>query len=199
VITRAEFQEIIKLEGEVRGSTLKTDAAFIQSQEGKEGLHRVEAAFQQLGYPMQYKKINEMGWYPICMRVLSLRIIKDTFNLKDADLRSMGDMAPKFSFTVKVFLRFTGKPKIGLKHVPRYWRLHYSIGEAYASEINEKAGYFRVQLRDFKVHPILCRYFEGYFRRLSQFSFVEEEVQSKETKCVFNGDQYHEYRITWKK
>jgi hypothetical protein len=140
-----------------------------------------------------------MGWYPICLRVLSLSIVKDIFNLTDTDLLSMGDMAPKFSFTVKVFLRFTGKPSIGLKHVPRYWRMHYSVGKAHASEINEKAGYFYVQLTDFEVHPIFCRYFEGYFRRLAQFSFADQEVQSKETKCVYKGDPYHEYRITWKK
>ncbi|MCK4940532.1 hypothetical protein KAS45_00425 [candidate division WOR-3 bacterium] len=198
MIARTEFQDIIKLDGEVRGSTLKTDAAFVESQEGKEGLHRVEAAFQQLGYPMQYKQVKEMGWYPICLRVLSLSIIKDIFNLKDVDLRNMGDMAPKFSFTVKVFMQFPGIPSVGLKNVPRYWRMHYSIGEMRASEVNDKDGYFYVQLTDFKVHPILCRYFEGYFRRLSQFSFVEEEVQSIETKCVFDGDPYHEYRITWK-
>ena len=44
----------------------------------------------------------------------------------------------------------------------------------------------------------LCRYFEGYFRRLLQFGFVTQEVRSRETKCTFDGAPYHEYHIAWK-
>lgn len=198
MITRAEFQGIIKLEGQARGSTLKTDAAYVESQEGKEGLHKVEAAFRQLGYPVEYKHIKDMGWYPICLRILSLRVIQDVFGFKPMDLRTMGDMAPKFSFLVKVFMKFTGVSELAVRRIPGYWRMHYSMGDMCASEVNSQAGYVVVQLTNFKTHQILCRYFEGYFRRLLQFSFVDQDVESRETKCMFKGDPHHEYRITWK-
>jgi hypothetical protein len=198
VITRAEFQEIIKLEGQVRGSALKTDAACVESREGKEGLHKVEQSFRQLGYPIEYKQFKGMGWYPLCLRVLSLCVIRDTFDMDDSEIQTMGDIAPKFSFLVKVFMKFTGVSGNVVDSVPDYWRMHYSIGDVRVSKIDDRAGYLLVQLANFRVHPVLCRYFEGYFRRLLQFSFVNQNVESQETKCAFNGDPCHEYRITWK-
>ena|GEM_PF-209693 len=198
VITRSEFQDIIKLDGQVRGSTLNTDASFVESREGKEGLRKIEESFKRLGYPVEYRQIRDMGWYPVCLRVLSLRIIQDVFGLRDNDMVSMGDTAPKFSFIVKVFMKFTGMPENAFSRIPEYWRMHYSIGDIRVEEMNEKAGYLVVRLLDFMIHPVLCRYLEGYFRRLLQFSFVAQEVRSRETKCAFNGAPYHEYHIAWK-
>ena len=158
----------------------------------------VQETFRRLGYPIEYQRIRDMGWYPLCLRILSLRVIQDVFDLKEDDIREMGDIAPKFSFIVKVFMKFTGKPESALTRVPEYWRMYYSIGDIKVEEVNEKAGFLIVQLENFKIHTILCRYLEGYFRRLLQFSFVTHEVRSKETKCVFNGSPYHEYQIAWK-
>jgi len=198
VITRAEFQKIVKIDGGVRGSVLKTDAAYVESHEGREGLHKVEATFRRLGYPLRYCNIKNMGWYPVCLRVLSLRIIKDIFDLGETGMRNMGDSAPKFSFLVRVGMNSVGLPAVVLKNIPSYWRSHYSVGDMNVGEVNDKEGYLLVQLVNFEIHPIICRYFEGYFRRLLQFSFVDEVVESIETKCVFKGDDFHEYRISWK-
>lgn len=198
MITRSEFQDIINLEGQVRGSALKTDAAFIENRGGKNGMHMVQETFRQSGYPIEYQRIRDMGWYPLCLRVLSLRVIQDVFDLKEKDIRDMGDTAPKFSFIVKVFMKFTGIPEQALTRVPEYWRMYYNVGDIRVEEVNEQAGYLIVQLENFEIHPILCRYLEGYFRRLLQFSFVTHEVRSKETKCAFNGSPYHEYHIAWK-
>lgn len=198
MITRVEFQEIVKLDGGVRGSALNTDAAYVESQEGREGLHKVETTFRRLGYPLQYRNIKNMGWYPVCLRVLSLRIIKDVFNLGDTGLRDMGDIAPKFSFLVRVGMDSVGLPSIVLKKIPLYWRTHYNVGDMNVGEVNHQEGYLFIQLKNFKLHPIMCQYFEGYFRRLLQFGFVDQVVESIETKCVFEGDDYHEYRISWK-
>ncbi|UCG30466.1 MAG: hypothetical protein JSV53_00910 [candidate division WOR-3 bacterium] len=199
MLTRQDFQEIVKLEGQVRGSALNTDAACIKSQEGREGLHRVEQRFRMLGYPLEYRHIKDMGWYPISLRVLSLCIMKDVFKLDDSDMKKMGDTAPKFSFIVKVFMKFTNLRDIALDNVPGYWRMHYSVGDMNVGEINENKGYVTVQLVDFNIHPILCAYFEGYFRRLLQFGFVDGHLDSEETKCIHRGDVSHEYRISWKK
>lgn len=198
VITRVEFQEIVRLDGRVRGSALNTDAAYVECRDGREGLHKVEAAFRGLGYPLQYRNIKNMGWYPVCLRVLSLRIIRDVLDLGETGLRKMGDIAPKFSFLVRVGMNSVGLPAIVLNNVPVYWRAHYSVGDLGISEVNEQEGYLTVRLTNFKMHPILCRYLEGYFRRLLQFSFVDEVVECTETKCIYRGDDSHEYRISWK-
>jgi hypothetical protein len=198
VITRNEFQDIVQLEGQARGSALNTDAAYIESKEGKQGIHKIEESFRNLGYPLEYRCIRDMGWYPICIRVLSLRLIQDSFGLQDDDIVRMGDTAPKFSFIVKVFMKFTGLPERAINRVPEYWSMHYSIGDIRVATVDEPAGYLVVQLENFNIHPVLCRYFEGYFRRLLQFGFVAQEVRSRETKCTFDGAPYHEYHIAWK-
>jgi hypothetical protein len=199
MLTKKEFQEIVKLEGQVRGAALNTDAACIRSQEGREGLHRVEERFRILGYPLEYRHIKDMGWYPISLRVLSLCAVRDVFRLGESDMKKMGDTAPKFSFMVKVFMKFTDLRDVAVDSIPGYWRMHYSIGDMGVGEINEQKGYVTFQLENFRVHPILCPYFEGYFRRLLQFGFVDEQLGSLETKCVHRGDALHEYRINWKK
>ncbi len=198
MITRSEFQDIINLEGQVRGSALNTDAAYIESRGGKKGMHSVQEKFRQLGYPIEYRNIRDMAWYPVCMRVLSLRVIQDVFDMKDEEIRHMGDTAPKFSFIVKVFMKFTGVPEHAFTRIPEYWRMHYSIGDMRINELNSEAGYLIVHLGSFMLHPILCVYLEGYFRRLLQFSFVTDEVRSRETKCAFDGAEHHEYHIAWK-
>ncbi len=189
---------MVKLDGRVRGSTLNTDAAFVESREGREGLHKVEAAFRQLGYPLQYRRIKNMGWYPLCLRVLSLSIIRDVLRLGEGGVREMGDVAPKFSFLVRIGMNSVGLPTIVLKNIPVYWRAHYSVGDMAVSEVNEQDGFLTVRLTHFKIHSILCQYFEGYFRRLMQFSFTDDVVDCTETKCVFKGSDVHEYRISWK-
>ena len=198
VITRSEFLDIIKLEGHVRGSTLNTDAAFVKSREGKGGVYRIEECFRSLGYPIEYKRIQDMGWYPLCMRVLSLRMIQDVLKLKDDEMVSMGDTAPKFSFIVKVYMKFTNLREHAFSAIPEYWSMHYTVGKMWVGELNEDAGYLLVRLENFNVHPIFCRYLEGYFRRLLQFSFVSHAVRSRETRCSFADAPYHEYQIAWK-
>jgi hypothetical protein len=198
VITRSEFLDIVKLEGHVRGSTLNTDAAFVKSREGRGGLNKVEECFQNLGYPVEYKHIQDMGWYPLCVRVLSLRTIQDVLELKDEEMVTMGDMAPKFSFLVKVYMKFTNLPEHAFSAIPEYWGMHYTVGKMEVGELNEDAGFMTVRLVDFKIHPVFCRYLEGYFRRLLQFSFVSREVRCWETRCSFADAPYHEYRIAWK-
>lgn len=198
MITRKEFGEIIKIDGKVRGSALKTDAAYIMSHKGEQGLQKIEEEFRRLGYPIEYRKFKDTGWYPLCLRILSLLIIKDTFKWSDEDLKIMGDTAPKYSFIVKFFMKFTGPPKEGMNSMPKYWKMHYTIGDIDTVEINEQKRFMKIRLKDFKTHPLLCRYLEGYFRRLLQFNFLEEKVDIEETKCMFRGDPYHEYKLYWR-
>jgi len=199
MLTKKEFQEIVRLEGQVRGSALNTDAAFIRSREGREGLRRVEERFRILGYPLEYRHIRDMGWYPISLRALSLCGVRDVFRLGEADMKDMGDTAPKFSFIVKVFMKFSDLNDVALDSIPGYWRMHYSIGDMRIGEINENEGYVTLRLENFCIHPVLCSYFEGYLRRLLQFGFSDKQLECSETKCLHKGDTHHEYRISWKK
>ena len=197
VITRREFQEIIKLDGRVRGSALNTDAMYVERHGGLAGRRRVEAAFESLGYPLQYAQIKNMAWYPVCLRILSLRLVQDCLGLDEAGLRAMGDCAPKFSFLVRVGLDLPLTPATLGGRIPGYWRRLYSVGDLRAGRTAGAGHTLRLQLADLRLHPVLCRYLEGYFGRLMQFGLADRPVGCRETKCVHEGDACHEYEISW--
>lgn len=197
MITRSEFQQIVKLDGQVRGSALRTDAAYVESHRGRSGLRRIEAAFEALGYPLRYAQIRNMAWYPVCLRILSLRLVQDGLGLDEEGLHAMGDGAPKFSFLVRVGLDLPLVPgTIGGK-IPGYWRRHYTVGELRAEKMDGPGRSLRLQLTGLRLHPVLCRYLEGYFGRLMQFGLADRPVECRETKCVHRGDACHEYEINW--
>ncbi len=198
MLGRSEFAKIIKIEGKVRGSALKTDAEYVKRNWGADGLKVVETDFKNLGYPIEYRKIKDLDWYPVCVRLLSLLIIKARFNLSDDDIESMGKMTPKFSFIVKFIIKMAPTLEKGIENIPMIWGKHYSIGEFEVVEFDDKDNFLLIRLKDFKVHPILCRYLTGYFFGLLQFLMPNENVKIEELRCMFKGDPYHEYRFTWK-
>ncbi len=198
MITRTEFQKIVKLDGSFRGSDLRTDAAYVESISGSNGLDDVEAAFKRLGYPLEYQNIDNLSWYPICLRVLSLRMIEDVLRLDEAGMKKMGDAAPKFSFLVRTGMVSPGDHSAIRETIPLYWRLHYSVGEMSVNGSDDRKGSLIVRLERFNVHPVLCAYLEGCLRRLIQFGLPGEKVESAETGCYSKGDAFHEYRFSWK-
>jgi len=64
------------------------------------------------------------------------------------------------------------------------------------SKFNEENKELVIRLKDFKLHPLYCIYLEGYIERV--LLFVEQGVETRETKCPFRGDPYHEYTSKWK-
>jgi len=197
MVTKEDADIIMKLRGEVRGSALQTDAMFIQRKYGEEALNRVNKELQELGYPIEYEKINAMKWYPLGLRLLSLRVIKDIFTLSDEDIKLMGDTAPKYSFIVKLLMKYFISPQETLRRASEYWRKHYSTGIIEAAAFKEGDKQITLFIKDFKIDPVFCKYLEGYFRRLIQNLFPHKKVESEEIQCMFKGDAYHEFRMFW--
>ncbi len=198
MITKNDADSIMKHQGMARGTTFQTDAAFIKRNHGEEGIHKIEEEFMKVGYPIDYEKINAMKWYPLGLRVLSLRVIKDVFNLGDEDLKAMGDSAPKYSFIVKLLMKFFVSPSETLKRAPEYWKKHYTVGTIEAAEFKEGEKHITLFVKDFKIDPVFCRYLEGYFRRLIQNLFPNKKVESKEIHCMYKDDTYHEFQMSWR-
>ena len=197
MINRNEFARIIKIEGKVRGTTLKTDAEYVRRKWGEDGLKAIEVDFKELGYPIEYNKIKDLDWYPACARVLSLLLIKERFNLKEQDIEEMGRMTPKFSFIVKLIIKMASTLKKGIENMSKVWNKYYDIGSFEVVKFSEQEKFLIIRLKDFELHPILCRYLTGYFCGLLQFLMPDEDIKIEELKCMFRGDPHHEYRFTW--
>lgn len=195
-ITKEKLDKLMEIKGEVRGAVFQTDAKNVLEKEGEEGLQKLEKRVKDLGYDIDYRSGKATDWHPVGLRIISLLLIKDTFNWTDLEIREMGKRAPKFSFLVKFIFKLFAPLKKLVEEIPSDWKEHYTIGAMEVSKFDEENKEMALHVKDFKIDPIFCIYLEGYIERI--LLFVEQGVVTKETKCVFRGDPYHEYTSQWK-
>lgn len=197
-ITKELAKKLMAIEGEVRGETFKTDMSFILKEKGEEGIKRVEEEFERLGCPIKYREIKAMDFYPVGMRAFSLLVIKKTLNFDDEKIKEMGIFATKVSLIIKLFVKyFFSAEKVFFKEAPRMWRKHWNIGELEPVEFNQEKKYGIIRLKNFNIHSIYCSYFKGYLSGVLQMLVKASQITCEETKCSFQGDEYHEYLIKW--
>lgn len=196
MLDKREVVEVMQTAGEVRTATLQTDASYVVKITGKTGLREIEDNLRKLGHPIEYEKMRAMDWCPLGLRILSLLTIKDTFNWEDEEVRNMGYTAPAYSFITKMFMRALASPKAAFNRAPIYWSSHYSEGKIEV-KVPDDTNYVEFAIRDFRGHPILCKHIEGYLERAGQFVLPKQKVSMRETKCIFRGDKYHQYELSW--
>ncbi len=196
-ITKEEIEKVEKLEGEVRGAVFKTDQNFILKNFGESGIEKVEKKLDEIGHSFSYNEVKKMEFYPIKMRVFSLLAISSALDLDKEGIKKMGKNAPHASFLIKVFTKYFMSVEATLKKVGEIWERHFTTGRVEPVEVKEDEGYavFRLYKGDF--HPIFCTYLSGYLTAIIGM-VVGADVEGKETQCGFNGDNYHEFYMTWK-
>jgi hypothetical protein len=197
MISREEAKAIASIPGNIRGSAFLSDAENAKRRLGTKGVQKFMKAMEGVGYPIAYEKMRAMQWYPLGLRLLSFAVLRDTFAWTDNDFREMGDNAPKYSFIVKLMMKFFISPEAAFRKAPEYWKRHYSIGTLEVGEFDESAKKVILRLKDFNTIDIYYRYLEGFFRRLMQYLRPTDEVRCQEKENTFEGAQYHEFRITW--
>jgi len=198
-ITKETAKELMKIKGEVRGVTFKTDIEYILKEKGQEGLRKIEKELEKLGVSIKYKEMNTMTFYPVGFRALSLLVIKKVFNFSDEKIKEMGFFATKVSLIIKLFTRyFLSLQRVFFREAPRIWKKHWTVGELIPVELNEEKRYAIIRLKNFDLHPVYCRYLSGYFCGVLNLIVKSTTITSEETKCTFLGDEYHEYLLKWK-
>lgn len=195
-MSKEELEDLSKLKGEVRGVFLQTDAKYILEKEGEKGLQNLEKKAKGLRLKLDYRKAKSLQWYPIGLRPISLILIKEFFSYNNREIREMGRMAAKFSFIIKFFVRFSPSIKKIINKAPRYYKMQYSVGNLEAFYFNEKEKKAILRLKNFKIHPLVCLYLEGYFQGIGELA-LKGKVFTEETKCIFRGDKFNEYLIKW--
>ena len=195
MITKEEIEKLAKIEGQIKGVFLQTDARYILEKEGEVGLEKLEKRARELGLGLDYRNARAMQWYSVGLRPISLLLIKDVFGYNDKEIRDMGRMAAKFSFIIKLFVKFFSIKRL-FEKAPYYYKMQYSIGKLEPVYLNEKEKKVILRLKDFKIHPLVCLYLEGYFQGVAEF-VIKEKITCRETKCVFKQDKINEYLIRW--
>ncbi len=191
---KKEARELMKIKGNTKGSELLTLKKYIEARYGKEGVEELEKKMAELGYPLNFNEIKPNRWYLEALNDLAMIVAKEIFGWPD--LFEFGYNSPAFSFGIRILIKFLPLP-LFLKEFPKVWRKFVDVGAIEIPRFSEKEKYVIVWLKDYKFHPQMCRYFEGLFLRMSEFFIKSKKITIEETKCVFKGDNFHEFIVKW--
>lgn len=199
VISKKEFDELIKMKGEVMGIAFVGDR-FILKEEGEEGLKKLRDTLIGLGFPpedaederVRMRKSYPMGWIAI-----SLLAIKRLFDYDDKKFQEMGKFQVKFfPLVTRFFMKYFVSLERAAEEAPKIWRRYYTVGDFRVLESDKEKRYRISRLENFRLHPLSCQHLKGYLSGMIQM-IVRSEVTCEETKCVHRGDEYHEFLFKW--
>lgn len=196
-VTDEEINKILSTQGEVRGVVFKTDRRYITDKAGEEGVQKVEEELKKMKCPFDYEEeADNMSFYPIGMRALSIIAISRAFELSKEDIYQMGYQAPKFSLMIKFFMRYFLSPEKIMEKAGEMWEKHYTVGKLEPVEMNTEERSLIARLYDVNLHPAMCDYLRGYFSSVIKMG-VGEETKGEEISCIHEGGEYHEFKVTW--
>ncbi len=198
IVSKEKADELMKISGEIRGIVIKADAQFIERRKGKESLEKVEKEMERLGYPLKYDEIRAMGFYPIGLRTLNLLVIKQALNFSEKDIREMGMESAKVPALIRFFMKhFLQRKDVFFRKIPMLWKKFSTLGRLENVMFDERNRKLIVALKDFDVHPLYCLHIQGLFYTLLKIITGSNQVSCEETKCVYKGDECHEFLLKW--
>jgi len=197
IISKKEFEEIMKLKGDCRGFGMKTYVNFVLKEEGKEGLEKLENTLNEVGLPMNFKKIKATNFYPMGVWVIFLLAIQRLFNYDNKKIQEMGIFQAKTSLLIKLFMKYFISIDTAVKGLPKIWKQHFTVGDFETIELNKEKRYIILQLKGFPFYTTLqCQSIIGVLLG-SVPIILNKKVICEETKCPLRGDEYHEFLLKW--
>lgn len=194
---KKEADELMKIKGNSRGEILRTHAVYIKYRKGEEGIETIEEKMKEIGYPVRFREIKPMGWYPEALGVLIILVAKEIFNWSEPDIFDMGKSAPKCSFIIKLLLKHFISLEKAFREASKIWTKQFDFGEFEPYKIDEKEKYLIIRVKGHKFHSLVCTFWRGYILQLTQYVIQSKKITIEETKCIFRGGPYHEYVVSW--
>jgi len=193
---KEEVELINKKKGQIIGMSLKKDREFVLEKKGREGLKRVEEEMEKFGFSLKYEQIINYKWYPVQLDPLFLLVAKKTFHWNDKMMREWGCWAAKTHFLAKIMAKFfVSKKKFEKAGVAtRFWRKYYTQGLLIV-HFDDRNRCGTVEIRDFLVVPIHCRYLEGYFSQIVSLVILSSKLKIEETPA--GKKNTFRFKITW--
>lgn len=196
IISKEELDYLSQIKGEVRGLGLKIISDFALKEKGEEGLRLLEKTMEELGYPLKYKKVNVINFYPLSVDIINLIVASRLFNFDDKKIQEIGRTLARAPLALRVFLKYLTSFNNLTADILVMWKKAYSVGSMNLIELNRQEKYVILRLENFDIHSIYCQLFIGYFPTILQM-VVKKDVSCEETKCTFRGDPYHEFILKW--
>jgi len=196
IISKEELGKLMKINGEVRMVGVKSYLDFILKEEGEEGLKKVEDTMLSFGFSLKREKIRKMDFFPLNQLAILLVVIKKLFNYDDEKFQEMGKFQVRGSLLLTMLVKYLVSLNRAVKELPNLWRKHLTVGKLTAVELNEEEKHLTMRLENYRMHPIHCQILKGYFLASLQRIIIEKRT-CEETKCIFKGDDYHEFLVKW--
>lgn len=197
-VTREEADRIMAVPGNIKGLFILANLDYARKKGGSRAIKKIEQRLQELGYSYNLKSIKPMEKYSDSFSVLIILLIKEIFDLSNEEVFEMGAATIRLSPLTKIMTRYFLPVETVIKQASRYWERYLDIGRLEIAEFNKEKGYAVIRLFDYQIHPTTCFYHRGYFVQVAKMSTGKKEIESKETKCIYKGDPYHEHYISWK-
>lgn len=196
IISKEVAEKVMKNKGEARGISIKAKMEFALQKRGKKWLSQLEEEMTKVGYPLKYKKIKTLSYYPIGYETLALLLLEGTMNLTEKEISEVGEFVAKNNVIIRTFMKYLSSMELTVKNAPKMWKQYYTIGDLKVPEYNRDENYAIIRLENYHLHPIHCPFFKGYFKGTVQM-VVKKETICEETKCIYRGDDYHEFLLKW--
>jgi len=196
ILPEEKLNQLKEIKGGVRGLSLKSDGGFILKERGEDGLAELEKAMAGLGYPIKYQELDALSYYPIALKAITLEVVKELFGFKEDDFIRMGDFGSKISFIRELLIKYFFSFERFMKEIPKVWNEYYTVGELEVAEYNKQEQYIRGRLKGFALTPLECQYLKGFFINVLSM-MIKDEMTCEETKCIHQGDEYHEFLVKW--
>ena len=197
ILNKKIAEKLMKTEGKIRGMVFKTEAAYVIAKKGETGLKKVEEELEKVGCPMKYKEIRTLGFYPIGWRAISLLALRKVLGWGDEEFREMGRLAVGDPLIVKVYVRFFGSIGSVVKMASRIYGEYFTEGKLVVPDYDEGKKYVIAEIRGLDLVPGFCRVVEGYLVNMVNMVIKAEEIRCRETKCTFEGQDRHQFKVTW--
>lgn len=202
MITKEQADALAKAEGKIKGVGFKSDAEYVKNKIGPDGVQRLQAEMERLGYPIDCDQVKAMDWYPVGVRVLHLELMKDLFGWDDEEIKKVGHEAPKFSLIMRLIMKYFINIERMSKLAPVVgYKKHFSVGEYQALECNVQEQYTSGRAKGLKIlydSSALTKYIEGYFTRGIEYVLPGKEIITHSRKYIENDIPYVEFRSNWK-
>lgn len=194
LISKEEFEELMKIPGEVKGTAILDGMDFIAREEGEERAKEIDNVLTKLGYPL--KDLKRFAYYPLGLLAAHLIALKRLFNYDAEKFQKIGEANAKTSLSIKFFIPSFLFAKILIKEAPKVWRKNYTVGEFKVIEADREKKFLVMRVENFELHPYHCETLKGYFAGVAKMT-RGRCLLSEETKCVHRGDPYHEFLVKW--
>jgi len=191
------IEKIKEIPGNVRGDIIISNLLYIRSKKGDIGLNKVKEKVKELNFSQSLDKIRALEWYPESLSVSIILSAKEVFNWTEKDVFEMGNSSTKTSFIMKALMRYFISIDKVFEEASRYWDKYFDFGKLNILEKDKKNKRIVISVEGHNFHPDICIYQAGFMLKIAQLSIGQKEVEIKETKCFFKGDNCHEYLITW--